>query len=232
MPLLVVIGYGPGNGHAIAERFGREGWTIALVGRHTERLQDGVEQLAAVGVTARAFTGDAGDPASLHATLTSIRDDLGPVTAVALTAYRNVVVDDVLAADPGTVAHVFDIGVTGLLTAVQTTLDDLRAADSASVLVVNGALGLQDDTIDEYAVSFGGDGVALECSAKTKLVGLLAARLRAEDIYVGEIVINGSVKGSPYAGLTAIDPADIADRLWRMAEERTEVHVHIAEQRP
>jgi len=231
MPLLVVIGYGPGNGHAIAERFGREGWTIALVGRHAERLHDGVEQLAAVGVTARPFTGDAGDPVSLRATLTSIRGDLGPVTAVALTAYRNVVVDDVLAADPGTVAHVFDIGVTGLLTAVQTTLDDLRAAGSASVLVVNGALGLQDDTIDEYAVSFGGDGVALECSAKTKLVGLLAARLRTEDIYVGEIVINGSVKGSPYAGPTAIDPADIADRLWRMAEERTEVHVHIAEQR-
>ena len=231
MPLLVVIGYGPGNGHAIAERFGREGWTIALVGRHAERLHDGIEQLAAVGVTARPFTGDAGDPVSLRATLTSIRGDLGPVTAVALTAYRNVVVDDVLAADPGTVAHVFDIGVTGLLTAVQTTLDDLRAAGSASVLVVNGALGLQDDTIDEYAVSFGGDGVALECSAKTKLVGLLAARLRTEDIYVGEIVINGSVKGSPYAGPTAIDPADIADRLWRMAEERTEVHVHIAEQR-
>lgn len=231
MPLLVVIGYGPGNGHAIAERFGREGWTIALVGRHAERLHDGVEQLAAVGVTARPFTGDAGDPVSLRATLTSIRGDLGPVTAVALTAYRNVVVDDVLAADPGTVAQVFDIGVTGLLTAVQTTLDDIRVAGSASVLVVNGALGLQDDTIDEYAVSFGGDGVALECSAKTKLVGLLAARLRTEDIYVGEIVINGSVKGSPYAGPTAIDPADIADRLWRMAEERTEVHVHIAEQR-
>jgi NAD(P)-dependent dehydrogenase (short-subunit alcohol dehydrogenase family) len=231
MPLLVVIGYGPGNGHAIAERFGREGWTIALVGRHAERLHDGVEQLAAVGVTARPFTGDAGDPVSLRATLTSIRGDLGPVTTVALTAYRNVVVDNVLAADPGTVAQVFDIGVTGLLTAVQTTLDDLRAAGSASVLVVNGALGLQDDTIDEYAVSFGGDGVALECSAKTKLVGLLAARLRTEDIYVGEIVINGSVKGSPYAGPTAVDPADIADRLWRMAEERTEVHVHIAEQR-
>jgi hypothetical protein len=194
-------------------------------------LHDGVEQLAAVGIAARPFTGDAGDPVSLRTTLTSIRGDLGPVTAVALTAYRNVVVDDVLAADPGTVAQVFDIGVTGLLTAVQTTLDDLRAAGSASVLVVNGALGLQDDTIDEYAVSFGGDGVALECSAKTKLVGLLAARLRTEDIYVGEIVINGSVKGSPYAGPTAIDPADIADRLWRMAEERTDVHVHIAEQR-
>lgn len=232
MPLLVVIGYGPGNGHAIAHRFGREGWSIALIGRRAERLNAGVAHLEAAGVTARGFVGDAGDPASLRATLQSIRAELGPVSAIALTAYRNVVVDDVLTAPPATVAHVFDIGVAGLLTAVQTTLDDLRAADSPSVLVVNGALGLQDEAIDGYAVSFGGDGVALECAAKTKLVGLLAARLRPEGVYVGEIVVNGSVKGSPHAGPTAIDPADIADRLWRMADERTEVHVHIAEQRP
>ena len=232
MPLLVVVGYGPGNGHAIAHRFGREGWSIALIGRHADRLNAGVARLKAEGVAARPFVGDAGDPASLRATIQSIRDGWGPVTALALTAYRNVVVSDVLAADPGTVARVFDIGVTGLLTAVQTSLDDLRAADSASVLVVNGALGLQDDAIDEYAASFGGDGVALECSAKTKLVGLLAARLRTDDVYVGEIVINGSVKGSPHASPTAIDPIDVAERLWRMAEERSEVHVQIAEQRP
>ncbi|UAJ78968.1 SDR family NAD(P)-dependent oxidoreductase [Leifsonia sp. ZF2019] len=231
MPVLIVIGYGPGNGHAIAHRFGREGWSIALVGRRAERLQAGVAQLEATGVAAHAFVGDAGDPDSLRATLRAIRADLGPVSAVALTAYRNVVVDDVLIADPETVAHVFDIGVAGLLAAVQTTLDDLRTA-SGAVLVVNGALGLHDDAIDGYAVSFGGDGVALECSAKTKLVGLLAARLRPEGVYVGEVVINGSVQGSPHAGPTAIDPAEIAERLWRMAAERVETHVHIAEQRP
>ena len=116
MPLLVVIGYGPGNGHAIAHRFGREGWSIALIGRRAERLNAGVAHLGAAGVTVRGFVGDAGDPASLRATLQSIRAELGPVSAIALTAYRNVVVDDVLTAPPATVAHVFDIGVAGLLT--------------------------------------------------------------------------------------------------------------------
>lgn len=231
MPLLVVIGYGPGNGHAIAQRFGSAGWSVALIGRSAERLEAGVAQLATAGVTAAAFAGDAGDPDSLRAALRRIRSDLGPVSALALTAYRNVVVDDVLATDPRQVAHVFDIGVVGLLTAVQETLYDLRAAETASILIVNGALGLHEEAVDDYAVSFGGDGVALECSAKSKLVGLLAARLRADGVYVGEIVINGSVAGSPYAGPTAIDPAEIAGRLWAMAEARTEVHAHIAEQR-
>ncbi|WP_314149670.1 SDR family NAD(P)-dependent oxidoreductase [uncultured Leifsonia sp.] len=230
MPLLVVIGYGPGNGHAIAREFGGRGWSVAIIGRDAGRLDAGVAELGAAGVSARPFVGDASDPASLRSTLERIRSELGPVTALALTAYRSVVVDDVLAGDAERVAHVFDIGVAGLLTAVQATRDDLRAGTGA-VLVVNGALGLQDDAIDAYAVSFGGDGVALECTAKTKLVGLLAARLREEGVYVGEVVINGSVKGSPHAGPTAIDPADIARRLWTMAEERTEVHVHIAEQR-
>ena len=230
MPLLVVIGYGPGNGHAIAREFGGRGWSVAIIGRDAGRLDTGVAELGAAGVSARPFIADACDPASLRGALERIRSELGPVSALALTAYRSVVVDDVLAGDAERVAHVFDIGVAGLLTAVQATRDDLRAGTGA-VLVVNGALGLQDDAIDAYAVSFGGDGVALECTAKTKLVGLLAARLREEGVYVGEVVINGSVKGSPHAGPTAIDPADIARRLWTMAEERTEVHVHIAEQR-
>ncbi|MBD3751114.1 MAG: SDR family NAD(P)-dependent oxidoreductase [Micrococcales bacterium] len=224
MPLLVVIGYGPGNGHAIAQRFGREGWTIALIGRNDDRLNDGVELLATEGTTAHAFVSDASDPAALQSTIANIRDELGPITSIALSAFRPVAVGDVLTADLQDVAHVFDISVTGLLAAVQAALDDLRAADGASVLVVNGALGLHDDNIDAYATSFGGDGVALECSAKTKLVGLLAARLRPDGVYVGEIVINGSVTR---AG-EGIDPANIADRIWKMTQSRTETHVHIA----
>lgn len=125
----------------------------------------------------------------------------------------------------------FDIGVTGLLAAVQAASGDLRAAGTGSVLVVNGALGQHDDALDAFSTTVGGDGVALECAAKTELVGLLAARLRADGVYVGEVVINGSVAGSPYAGPTAIDPAEIADRLWSMAAERAEVHVHVAGQR-
>lgn len=229
MPLLLVVGYGPGNSHAIAYRFGTEGWTIALVGRNEDRLRDGIAQLAQDGVAAHAFPGDASNADSIRATVKRVQEQLGAITSIAFSAYHPVEVSDVLTASSETVGQVFSIGVTGLLSVVQTALEDLRAATGASVLVVNGALGIHDSNIDRYATSFGGDGVALECAAKSKLVGLLAERLRADGVFVGEVVINGTIKGSPYASPTAIDPADVAERLWSMADKRAENRTHIAE---
>ncbi len=226
MSLLLVVGYGPGNSRSIAHRFGREGWKVALVGRNADRLAAGVTELGDAGTEAHAFIGDASDPASIRDTVREVQARHGPVSAVVFSAYRSVIVGDVLSDDPDTVGRVFDIGVSGLVSTVQTTLDDLTSQRGA-VLVLNGALGLQDDRKDAYAVSFGADGVALECAAKTKLVGLLAARLRGQGVYAGEIVIDGSVKGAPGAGPDAIDPDDVAEQVWAMNSSRTEVHTRI-----
>ena len=39
---IVIVGYGPGTATAVAERFGKEGFAVALVGRNEERLAEGV----------------------------------------------------------------------------------------------------------------------------------------------------------------------------------------------
>jgi NAD(P)-dependent dehydrogenase (short-subunit alcohol dehydrogenase family) len=44
MGALIVFGYGPGISHATAERFGREGYSLALVGRKAERLAEGASR--------------------------------------------------------------------------------------------------------------------------------------------------------------------------------------------
>jgi NAD(P)-dependent dehydrogenase (short-subunit alcohol dehydrogenase family) len=54
MSLLIVFGYGPGISHATALRFGREGFTLALVGRDAGRLADGVARLRGEGLEAQA----------------------------------------------------------------------------------------------------------------------------------------------------------------------------------
>lgn len=68
------------------------------------------------------------------------------------------------------------------------------------ILVANGALGEPSAEADRYSAELGSDGVALENAAKSKLVGLLAARLRDEGIYVGEVTIAGSVAGTATEG--------------------------------
>ena len=66
MTTLAIIGAGQGLGAAVARRFGREGFTVALVSRHQGRVDALASQLQADGVTAQGYTADVRDPASLQ----------------------------------------------------------------------------------------------------------------------------------------------------------------------
>jgi NAD(P)-dependent dehydrogenase (short-subunit alcohol dehydrogenase family) len=229
MPLLIVFGYGPGVSHATASRFGREGYTLALVGRDAGRLADGVARFRGEGIDAKAYQCDASDADRVRRTVAEIRDNLGAISAVLWTAFRNGDVGDVLATRAEDVERVFDVGVTGLLTCVQAALDDLKASPGAAILVANGALGEHTSQADGFAKLLGNDGVALENAAKSKLVGILAERLREFDIYVGEITIAGSVAGTATASPTAIEPTTIADTFWSLTHTRETTRVRVTE---
>ena len=73
-------------------------------------------------------------------------------------------------------------------------------------------------------------GVALANAAKYKLVGLLAARLKDEGVYVGEATVAGMVKGTAWdnGGQGGIDPAAIAGQFWALYRDRSEVRARIA----
>lgn len=228
-PTLVVFGYGPGISHATAERFAREGYSIALVGRSAERLADGVRRLKGEGFEAAAYPSDAADVSAIRRTIAEIREDRGAVSAILWTAFRSGDVQDVLAVPPAEVERAFDVGVVGLLACVQAALEDLKAAPGAAVLVANGAVGEDTAEADGFAKMLGIDGVALENAAKAKLVGLLAERLREFDIYVGEVTIAGSVGGTATASDTAIAPTQIAERFWSLAQERSPVRTRLVE---
>nr|WP_258063312.1 MULTISPECIES: SDR family NAD(P)-dependent oxidoreductase [unclassified Rathayibacter] len=52
MPLLAVVGAGPGLGLEIARVFGRAGFTVALVSRNQEKLDGLAARLAEEGIEA------------------------------------------------------------------------------------------------------------------------------------------------------------------------------------
>lgn len=229
MGVLIVFGYGPGISHRTAERFAREGYSLALVARSADRLADGVSRLKASGFGATAYQCDATDPAMIRSTIATIKTDLGTVSAVLWTAFRNGGVTNVLSTRPEDVGRVFDIGITGLLTCVQEALEDLKSSPSAAILVANGALGEHTSQADTFSKLLDNDGVSLENAAKSKLVGILAERLREFDIYVGEVTIAGSIKGTATATATAIEPAEIAETFWSLVKARDKTRVRIAE---
>lgn len=226
---IVVVGFGPGVSTSVAEKFGAEGFSVALVARGEAKLAAGVEALKAKGITAAAFPADAADPAQIRAAIAKASTTLGPIAVVHWNAYSGAGFGDLLTADPATLPSLFDVGLVGLLSAVQAALPDLKAAGDGAVLVTNGAFGEINPMIDNIVLALGATGVALGNAAKAKLVGLLSARLQGEGVYVGEVSIAGVVKGTgPEApGIPTLEGATIADEFWRLYKGRGEVRARV-----
>jgi NADP-dependent 3-hydroxy acid dehydrogenase YdfG len=226
---IVVVGFGTGISAAVAEKFGREGFSVALVARSMERLEAGVTALKANGIAATAVPADASDPASIRGAIAKARTALGPITAIHWNAYSGGGIADIATTDPVALCRVFDVGVTGLLSAVQEAMPDLVAAKDGAVLVTNGAFGELNPQVDAFAIAMNSTGVALGNAAKAKLVGLLAQRLKQDNVYVGEVTVAGMVKGTPFDnGNATIDPATIAGKFWELYQARDAVRARVS----
>jgi NAD(P)-dependent dehydrogenase (short-subunit alcohol dehydrogenase family) len=220
---IVVCGYGPGISAAVAKRFGREGFQVALIARNEQRLAAGVAALEASGIHAAAFRADLGDVAEVELALESVRAALGPITVLHWNAYATSG-GDLLAIDAAATRAIFAVPVVGLLAAVKCALTDLERAQDGALLVTNGGFGLNDAGADERAVTFNAMGLALANAAKRKLVGMLAQKLKPRGVYVGEVMVLGSVKGSAWDNGTAtLEAATIADAFYDLYVSRSEL---------
>jgi NAD(P)-dependent dehydrogenase (short-subunit alcohol dehydrogenase family) len=225
---ILVVGYGPGISTAVAEQFGVSGFSVALVARNEAKLAAGVNALKAKGVEAAAFTADASDPAAIRAAVGKARAALGPIAIVHWNAYGGGESGDLVTADPAAVRGVFDVAIVGLLATVQEALPDLKK-EKGAVLVTNGAFGEDSPQMDAFAVSAKAMGLALANAAKHKLVGILAERLKADGVYVGQVTVAGAVKGTAWdSGNATLEAATIANKFWDLYQARKDVRARVS----
>ena len=225
---IIVCGYGPGISKAVAEKLGAEGFSVALVGRSADKLAAGVEALEAKGVKAAAFPADLGDPAAARDAVKKARAALGPITVLQWSAY-NGGAGDLTTADAAAIRALFDVGITGFLATVQEALPDLRKQTDAAVLVTNGGLGYVNPQMDAGGVTWNEMGLSVVNAAKNKLIGLLSHKLAPDKIYVGQIMVLGSIKGSAFdKGQATIDGAAVAGKFWDLYKARGEIRAEIS----
>jgi len=223
---IVVCGYGPGISTAVAERFGAEGFQVALVARRADNLAAGVAALEAKGVRAAAFPANLADPDAARGVIGKVHETLGPITVLQWTAYDGGA-GDMLTADDAAVRGVLDVAVTSLLAAVRAALPDLRQEKDAAVLVTNGGLGMFDPAMDAAAAG-GSMGLGVANAAKHKLVGVLAQKLKPENVFVGEVMVFGLVKGTTFdRGTATIDARTIAEKFWELYHSRSDVYARV-----
>jgi NAD(P)-dependent dehydrogenase (short-subunit alcohol dehydrogenase family) len=179
-PVCVVVGVGPGNGAAIARRFGAEGYSVALVARTAGYL----EELARAIDGARAYPCDASDPASLEATLAAIRGELGEVDVLVYNAGSGLwgTVEEIT---PAAFEAAWRVNALGALVAAQQVIPAMKRKGQGSIVHVGATASRK-----------GGPRSAAFSSAKGAqrlLAESMARHLWPLGIHVSLVVIDGVV---------------------------------------
>ncbi|MDX3691379.1 SDR family NAD(P)-dependent oxidoreductase [Streptomyces europaeiscabiei] len=209
MTTIAVIGAGPGLGAAVARRFGREGFAVALVARDPERTKALAADLTDQGVTAQGFAADVRDPQALTAALDAAHTALGPVEVLQYSPlpHRDYMLP-VLETGHTDLVGPIEFSVYGAVAAVRQVLPGMRDLGRGTVLFVNGGTAVVPHP--DRA------GTSIAFAAESAYGHLLHDTLAAEGIHVAQLVVPGAiVPGHPRK-----DPAVLADTLWGIHRDR------------
>lgn len=225
---IVVCGYGSGISDGVARKFGAEGFQVALVARSKDKLDKAATELRDQGIDARAFPTDLADAGAVKKMLGDVRNAFGPISVVHYNGYT-FGAGDLTQSDPQELRNVLDVAVHGLLITLQETLPDLKAQQGA-FLVTGGGFAFYDSGADAMAVQFNAMGIAVSKAAQKKMVGLLHQKLKPEGVFVGEVVVQGIVKGTAFdaAGQATLEPSAVGDKFWSLYQARSEASMAIS----
>jgi len=202
---VAIVGAGPGTGAAVARRFGRENFVMALTSRDQGKLDELAADLAADGVTARGFAADVTDPAALQRALTEAAEWGG---AIEVLQYSPIPHRDflkpVLETIRNDLEHAVAFSIYGPKVAVDTVLPGMRALGRGTILFVNGGSAVRPNpSVAGTSIAFAGESAYAQ---------MLHNTLGSENIHVAQLIIPGAIStDSPDSS-----PDAIAERLWRM----------------
>jgi NAD(P)-dependent dehydrogenase (short-subunit alcohol dehydrogenase family) len=144
MPVLAIVGAGPGLGLAIARRFGREGFQVALISRSQSKLDALAAELAADGIDAAGFPADVLDRPSLRAALGAAAERFGPVDVLEYSPAPSSGAPDLAPADVTQVTEEniqrqVEYYLYGGLAAAQAVLPSMLERGRGTLLFTTGA---------------------------------------------------------------------------------------------
>ncbi|MDH6236085.1 SDR family NAD(P)-dependent oxidoreductase [Cryobacterium sp. CG_9.6] len=205
MSVIAIIGAGPGLGAAVARKFGREGFSVALISRDQAKLDALAATLEADGVTARGYAANVLEPAALESALARAAAELGAITTLQYSPLPSRdYLKPVLDLTPELALEALQFSALGLIRAVRAVLPAMREKGDGSVILINGGTSVK------ARAGFAGTSVAFP--SESAYGEMLHDALEDEGVRVRQLVIPG---GIPQLQLpNGID--DVAARIWEL----------------
>ncbi|WP_435856223.1 SDR family NAD(P)-dependent oxidoreductase [Streptomyces physcomitrii] len=184
----------------MAERFAREGLSVAVIARREETVRQVAADIGRAGRKVLALTADSTDEDALRLAVDRAESELGPPDAV---VYNAALIRPDVPGEYGA-RHQLDawaVNVVGALSTAAHVAPGMAARGHGSLLITGG-MPRPDPAY--VSLTLGKYGVRT-------LVELLDAHYGPAGVHVASVTVPGRV-----APGTACDPDDIAEHYWRL----------------
>ncbi|MGW6795996.1 SDR family NAD(P)-dependent oxidoreductase [Streptomyces chartreusis] len=230
--VLAIFGAGSGLGTALARRFGKEDYRIALIARNAARLQAMTDELAAEGIEAAAFPTDLSDPGNAATVVQAIKDRFGRIDVVSYqplpsgTAFL-----PATALDAGRLRHWVNLFLLTPVEIAHIVLPEMTERGEGAFMVTGGF------TAADPQPFISGIGPAM--SGIRNFVYSLHGEVADAGVYAGVVTLSALIKNSESynaispeqlaeitggtTGMHVIDSADLAETYWQLCTGRTQI---------
>jgi short-subunit dehydrogenase len=217
-----VFGAGPGLGQAVARRYAREGYKVALVARDRSPLDAFAEDLAGHGASAKVLTADLADTDAIPTLADQVRAAVGQLDAFYYAPTPSEGFVAAAALTPERARDFMPLIFYSFVALVQQFLPRMIEQRSGAILTAQGA-----STVHGLP-NMSGSGPAQ--AAQRNYLQSLHAEVSDKGIYVGMLYIGAVIENSAFhawseAAIAAgtgrrwgptVDPDHLADLLWNM----------------
>ena len=212
-PVALVTGVGPGTGAAIARRFSRGGYSVAMLARNRERLTRLKDEIP----NSHAYPCDVTNEAQLDTTIEAIRGELGAPKVLIHNAVGGAF-GNFMEIDPKVLNQNFQVNTMALLYLARRLAPAMVAAGEGAVIASGNTSALRGKA------SFA--GFAPTKAAQRILAESIAREVGPKGVHVAYVLIDAVIdlewtrKRFPDApNEFFITPAAIADEIWHVAHQ-------------
>lgn len=177
----LVTGVGGATGAAIARRFARDDYDVAMLARNRNRLDRLQKDIAG----ARSYVCDVGDLTALAGTIDRVRSELGQPSVLVHNAV-SATFGRFLDVDPVELERNFRVNTTALLYLARALAPDMVNAGHGAIVVTGNTSSLRG--VPNYAL------FAPTKAAQRILAESLARDLGPKRIHVGYVTIDGAIE--------------------------------------
>ena len=212
-PVALITGVGPGTGAAIARRFARGGYAVAMLARSRDRL-DSLERDIE---HSRGYASDVTDEAQLDATIERVRADLGAPKVLIHNAVGGAF-GNFLEIDPQVLNRNFQVNTMALLYLARRLAPAMVTAGEGAIIATGNTSAFRGKA--NFA------GFAPTKAAQRILAEAMARELGPKGVHVAYVMIDAVIdlewtrKRWPDAPAHFfITPAAIAEEVWHVAHQ-------------